>query len=177
MFQGFYFSKPEMFAENIFSLLSDKINKVSGDVEKHVMEILKKKNVKNDIYSELLQFVISEFSSVHFSNFESKLSEIAKINKTIECMYVLNRFGVQITDTVKGHFPADSFSSKSIFSPDAQGADQSLKEYFLQLKSGLKKFISEPYISLATGNICITVSAQFFGSDGEKYILCVDMKE
>jgi diguanylate cyclase (GGDEF)-like protein len=38
-----------------------------------------------------------------------------------------------------------------------------------------KKHTTEPYVSLATGNLCITVSALFTsGADGCRYILCVD---
>jgi len=38
----------------------------------------------------------------------------------------------------------------------------------------LNKYVTEPYVSLATGNLCITISSVFKNIDGREYILCID---
>jgi hypothetical protein len=55
------------------------------------------------------------------------------------------------------------------------GADHSLKEYYLPLRAGLPKFTTQPYISLASGNRCITISAAYKDRDGRSCILCADI--
>ena len=42
-----------------------------------------------------------------------------------------------------------------------EGTDQSTKDYFQFIDMGLDKFITDPYVSLASGNLCITISVIF----------------
>lgn len=69
-----------------------------------------------------------------------------------------------------------SETKRFIYHPAPRGADHSLKDYFLPLSAGLRKFTSEPYISLASGNLCTTI-ASTFECLGLTYILCVDMSQ
>jgi len=62
-----------------------------------------------------------------------------------------------------------------IFHPAERGQDHSLKPYFRSIEAGMEKFTTEPYISLASGHLCITVVFQFKSSQGQKMILCVDV--
>jgi hypothetical protein len=38
----------------------------------------------------------------------------------------------------------------------------------------MERFVSEPYISLASGNLCVTISCWFSGPEGRQRILCAD---
>ena len=92
----------------------------------------------------------------------------------IECLYVLNAKGVQISGTVCN--PARLRKRKRfIYEPAHVGADHSLKEYYLPLRAGLQKFTTQPYISLASGNRCITISAAYKDRDNRSCILCADI--
>jgi hypothetical protein len=61
-----------------------------------------------------------------------------------------------------------------MFRPADKGADQSLKNYYLLLMAGLERYVSEPYISQASGNPCVTISTWFRAAGGRDLILCAD---
>jgi hypothetical protein len=65
-----------------------------------------------------------------------------------------------------------------MFQPAPKGADHSLKEYYYILMDvELQKFTTDPYVSLATGNVCRTISTAFRDAANNRlYILCVDVK-
>jgi EAL domain-containing protein (putative c-di-GMP-specific phosphodiesterase class I) len=89
----------------------------------------------------------------------------------VEALYVLDDRGVQITDTV--HRAVSS--RQGLFRPSTIGTDQSLKQYFFMLHAGLERFTSDPYISMASGNFCITMSRLFMNAHGHSYVLCCDL--
>jgi hypothetical protein len=64
-----------------------------------------------------------------------------------------------------------------MFRPAPPGADHSLKEYYyVLLDVELQKYTTDPYVSLATGNLCRTISTFFRDSRNNKmYILCIDV--
>lgn len=52
-----------------------------------------------------------------------------------------------------------------------------MEKYFYPLiGSNRKRYTTEPYISLASGNLCITISSVFIAADNTKYIFCADFK-
>ena len=89
----------------------------------------------------------------------------------VEALYVLDDRGVQVTDTVHRAIS----SRKGLFHPSKIGTDQSLKQYFFMLHAGLERFTSDPYISMASGNFCITMSRLFMNAAGRSYVLCCDL--
>ena len=62
--------------------------------------------------------------------------------------------------------------------PHWPGTDHSLKEYYYVLVDvELPKFTSDPYVSLASGNLCRTISTCFRDAVRNRmYVLCVDVK-
>jgi hypothetical protein len=66
-----------------------------------------------------------------------------------------------------------------MFKPAPKGENHSMKDYYyMMLDGGLRKttFITEPYLSLATGNICITFARLFRNvKNGAVYVLCADI--
>ena len=62
--------------------------------------------------------------------------------------------------------------------PTKKGDDRSPQKYFyLPVDIELDKYVSESYISSATGNLCRTISTLFKGEDNRTYVLCVDISE
>jgi hypothetical protein len=64
-----------------------------------------------------------------------------------------------------------------MFQPAPKGADHSLKEYYYILMDvELQAFTTDPYVSLATGNLCRTISTEFRDAANNKmYVLCIDV--
>jgi hypothetical protein len=53
-----------------------------------------------------------------------------------------------------------------------------MKDYFyFLLEAGLNKtsYVTEPYLSMASGNSCVTLSSLFKNADEKRYILCLDV--
>jgi len=95
----------------------------------------------------------------------------------IECLYVLDASGVQVTETVCNQSMARR-SGGAMFRPAPRGSDHSLKEYFYVLVDvELPRYTTDPYVSLASGHLCRTISTCFRdGSDGKTYVLCADVR-
>jgi hypothetical protein len=64
-----------------------------------------------------------------------------------------------------------------MFLPATKGADHAYKEYFYSLlDTGLDQFITDSYISLATGQPCRTVAMSIPHVSGSQYVLCIDQR-
>lgn len=91
----------------------------------------------------------------------------------MECLYVLDAFGTQLTETVCQ--TCDAMPQRMmLYRPAPRGTDHSLKEWFQPLRSGVDASVSQPYISAATGSLCITVGVRFGCAGGRSHILCAD---
>ncbi|MBU2548841.1 MAG: PDC sensor domain-containing protein, partial [Proteobacteria bacterium] len=101
------------------------------------------------------------------------LIEALKRYPGLECLYILDENGVQTTETYCSGAKLLRRPSP-LFRPAPKGTDQSLKDYFLLIQAGLPQFASEPYISRASGSLCLTVSRVFESVDGRRCVLCAD---
>ena len=85
--------------------------------------------------------------------------------------------GVQVTETIcgAGH---DRALGGAMFRPAAKGTDHSLKEYFYVLIDvELQKYTTDPYVSLAGGQLCRTISTCFRDAvHNRTFVLCVDVR-
>ena len=129
---------------------------------------------KNRQINGIANDAVKELSNVSYDAFNDKLLKIIWANKMIECAYILNEHGTQVSDTIR--FCDEKKVNKSpFFYSSSLGTDHSMDRYYYPLISaGLTKYITEPYVSLATGNLCITISKIFTNVDDQRYILCMD---
>jgi EAL domain-containing protein (putative c-di-GMP-specific phosphodiesterase class I) len=172
LFQGYYFSKPEHYNPFIFEKINNRMPFLSGEINNYLTGLIELKKEKSQKYDSILNGIISELEKIHKHDFEKKLIQIIEKNNILECLYVLDYNGIQITETIGKEFINNK---KLIFSPDRKNVDQSMKDYFLFIKAGLSKYTTDPYISLASGKLCITISSIYTSADNQKYILCIDL--
>ena len=117
---------------------------------------------------------LKKYIDIDFDNFLPKMFCEDK-NSNIECIYILNMEGIQISDTLFINKVKDKRKAL-MFYPAKKASDHSMKRYYCELVySNLYKYISDPYISNATGNICTTISTTYKNDIGENYIFCVDL--
>lgn len=108
-------------------------------------------------------------------DFDYKLRGQTFKDGKVECMYVLDKAGWQITDSVT-FFNLRSRTRGTLFKPAPKGTDHSYKDYFCGLmESGHVRHTTEPYISMASGNLCRTLSCRVKGANGKDYVLCIDV--
>lgn len=165
--QGYFYSKPmeieEMDIKNIVSKIEYGKNRIVKYIDIRMKQIIDNEIMFNDIITQAERtFMLfgNEFSAFAFNLFR-------KFSK-IEAVYLLKENGVQISDTFLNK--DIEINKNKIFHPAKLGDNHDLKEYYYNLKYK-NIYISDVYISKATGNKCITISKKILDK-----ILCLDIK-
>ncbi|MBC8059655.1 MAG: EAL domain-containing protein [Clostridiaceae bacterium] len=174
MLQGDYFGKYSSLNNDFFKSVEEKIQYIASRYTKYKKEQIELEQLKHKQYDDILKGIIQELSVIKEDKFNLKLKEIINKYNDFECVYLLDETGLQVSDTVTRF--KNMISQKALmFKPAKRGTDHSLKKYYYFLKNmGLSKYVTESYISLASGNLCITISEKFEGIENQNYILCVD---
>ena len=175
MIQGFHFSVPaklgsgaELFINNKIDLLGRKFNEYIN------MQNIQQKN-KNRKLMDTVSRSVLKLAGKSAGDFDEVLAGIVTGCPSIECAYILDGAGVQVSGTI---CPEERGSHENlIFYAAKKGTDHSMEKYYYPLaEKRRKRCATEPYISLATGNLCTTISTVFAGKDEERFILCADFK-
>jgi diguanylate cyclase (GGDEF)-like protein len=176
MIQGFFFSEPSETYEQSVSLSTGKIGMLSRSFSEYMNRQCLEENNETLRLQKIVRESAGALTDLRRKEFNNKLVEIIRQYQVAECLYVLDEFGTQVSDTVctssccKNSNPLIFYSSRS-------GTDHSMDNYYYPLiYAKLEEHITEPYISLATGNLCITYSKVFRISEEEKFILCMDFR-
>ncbi len=172
MIQGYYFSKPKAFCS--MQDIMDRLDILSNSYKMFINKWIKAERQKHKQLNLVVNNAIEELSKLKSDGFNEKLSIIACSNNIIQCIYVLDENGIQISDTIC-FCCKDGGKENLIFYSARMGTDHSMKMFYYNLVNAkLRKHITDPYVSLATGNICITYSKIFTNVDNKEYILCID---
>ncbi len=176
LLQGDYFAKP-LRVENTSMLgLKARIVLVGVRFKGRLSERMGRDKERKAKYAKIGGDILDRWRDVYDADLETRLSEILDVNPQLECLYMLNQDGVQVTGTVMN---PRKFSDrkKYLFQPAPKGTDHSLKEYYYGLVyNSLDRYFTEPYISLASGNLCVTCALDLKGAEGgKKRILCLDI--
>jgi len=140
-----------------------------------MVEKLNIRKHQHERYGLIVQYLVSEFSSLERSEMQEKVNQVVLQNPVAKAVYVLDESGIQLTCMA---CKRDIHPRKGIFQMPHQGTDHSSRDYFYVLtQPGFtrKIFTSDPYISPATGLFCLTISALFTDNRGRPNILCVDV--
>ncbi|WP_051617019.1 EAL domain-containing protein [Desulfonatronovibrio hydrogenovorans] len=177
LFQGYFFARPQNILDVDFDKIEDKIRETGDGFFKCVIKRIKARKQKFSNYQALSFSILSGLSSGQDMDLESQLKKMIKSSKVIECAYVLDESGRQVSPTVVNRGFVRERKSRFLFRPAEKGDDHCLKDYYVYIQAGLDRFITDPYISLATGTLCRTISMTFSTRNGQKHILCLDMRE
>jgi EAL domain-containing protein (putative c-di-GMP-specific phosphodiesterase class I) len=171
--QGFLFARPGPDVDQIMDKSQASTARVIDSFKRHARRVQETKSRRARHFEGITTKIVVQLIRMPVDEFEKALILGVAEHPDIECVYVLNESGVQVTETVyeTGRWARER---AVIFRPSQRGADQSLKSYFLLISMGLQRYISDPYISRASGNPCVTVSQSLFDSSGDRFVLCVD---
>ncbi|MCY6372308.1 EAL domain-containing protein [Clostridium ganghwense] len=174
MIQGKYFGNCNAIDSDFIGEARVKVQDVAKQYENYMIDKINLEKSKHKGYEAIMDNVLKELSNRIEEEFNDILQSVIGDNEAFECIYVLNNKGIQVSDTFT--YCKNMLQQKAlIFQPAEKGTNHSLKKYYYFLKNmGLNKYITEPYISLATGNLCTTISSVFESEDNKKYILCID---
>jgi EAL domain-containing protein (putative c-di-GMP-specific phosphodiesterase class I) len=174
LFQGFYFAKPAPPVQLKFELSANNAKRIGTYFRDLMIDKFQKRRNNFQHFSEVIMYIASRLRKIEQNNFQDCLKELIQNYQEIECAYILNEHGIQITDTIF----YNNKNSKSIchlFSPAQKGDNLSSRDYFYSLiYCDSIYYVSEPYLSRATGHKCITIST-LFEKNNKKFILCIDI--
>jgi EAL domain-containing protein (putative c-di-GMP-specific phosphodiesterase class I) len=175
--QGYYFARPQRHDQLEWAPVLAKVGGLGDAFKRHFWGRLGARKLNMSRYHAALFEIQMELSQMHPVHFDMILRRMAAKLPRVENIYVLDEAGIQVTDSM---FVKDGHNHRNpvVFKPTAKGADHTLKDYYYFLmESGLHKtsYLTEPYLSMASGNSCVTLSSIFKNVDRNKYILCLDI--
>lgn len=174
MLQGYYFSMPGAARDIDHKQTISRIEATSARFRQHFTGKINSGRQQSRILKSLTQAIINDLSALESGNFDTCLAETVAIVPELECLYVLDDSGIQVSETVcKYCFLSES--RRIVFQPASRGADHSLKDYFMPIGPEMPYFVTEPYISFATGNLCRTISSTFQDARGRHHVICLDI--
>lgn len=172
-FQGFYFSRPEQF-NYLFSnetrlKLEEAAHRLNLSIKKNPTAV----NVQIETYTRIINNLVETLSTVGEKDYDDTLKKYVSEHHEIECAFLINEKGFQITDTV---MDPDTEILEG-YHPAIRGVNHDIKNYFYAIKEQIEDpFISGWYISAATGKSCKTISSKIYDKDGGMIVVCVDLK-
>ncbi|HJT25582.1 MAG TPA: hypothetical protein VJ873_13490, partial [bacterium] len=93
----------------------------------------------------------------------------------LECLYRLNPIGNQVGELVLSEALVPE-RQRFLFEASAPGSDHSLEKYFYSLATGVERFVTDPYLSMNSGHLCVTASKIIDNPTGDGFqILCADL--
>ncbi len=174
-FQGFLFAEPLPLKEVFQIDLSCKISKIFNEFKKDLVNsFIKKKKLINK-KKKFLRKLAKELELAKEEKFSEILKKWITKEKALESLGVVNEEGILITGKI---FSKDyKLHPSPFFKPAMMGKNLFLRDYIYPILSGLtNSFITEPYVSLDTGNIIVTFSYLFRNISQKKYIICATFK-
>lgn len=107
---------------------------------------------------------------------EAELPSLFGSFQSLECLYLLNAEGIQVTEAVcsQYHIPE---RKGILFHPSPKGSDHSLREFYYGLLSTpvQRRYLTTPYLSMNSGHLCVTLAMVVGNPSGEFHILCADL--
>ena len=175
LFQGYFFSKPVDPCVSI-SDYSSLVERIADKYRRKAMDSLSaRKNAEHRFFAAMEKLSALLMSS-ESALFPEHLRRWLETLSDCECVYLLDLSGRQIGPTVCSETARKGvMHSPILYHPAESGADHSQKEYYYAMAGlDLSSFMTDPYISLATGSVCRTASIRFPNTAGDEFILCAD---
>jgi EAL domain-containing protein (putative c-di-GMP-specific phosphodiesterase class I) len=128
--------------------------------------------------TEMFNEIAHTLSDVPVEAFDAALDRALQRHPSVECLYVLDSLGSQLSETIWNRGTARRRSGV-LFRPAPRGTDHSAKDYYYVLMDvALQWYVTDPYISSASGHLSRTISSVFHHSlTGQPHVLCIDVAD
>ncbi|MEA5421927.1 EAL domain-containing protein [Synechococcus sp. CCY9202] len=176
LLQGFFFARARKAEQLDLPSLLEPLAQATRRQRTHATDSLKARRQQSLDLQRLAQQGCAGLQKAKRQDFDAALWELVANNTGIEAAYLLDDQGIQVSET---HMASDvTVLPSRLFEPARRGSDHSFKEYFFSLiDTGLSRFTTNSYISLATGNPCRTVAVLLrHMQTASNYVLCIDFR-
>ena len=171
-FQGFYYDKAikaEEIGNRSYLLKCRKLSEICRKEEEQKIEFCSGEIRK---FKCIFQRFMDGIPINNQSDMTSYINGFAEKSDRIEEIYILREDGMQVSEAVMN--PNIIIRNRKMFSAPRKGDYHISKQYYYMVVHRLgKTYVSNIYISCATGNYCRTLSSSC-EIDGKIYILCID---
>ena len=177
LIQGYFFSKPQSLSNELMNTLDIRINNAALEFKNFMNSKMNTERIYRRTIDTFLCNVMTELENKNPSEYDDLFIKCVNNHRDLnfECAYILDEQGIQVSNTL---FSSDNRNHRHrlMFYPAVKGVDHSLKKYYYKLMNSREgKYLSSPYVSHATGNVCITATRVFKRARNKNYILCVDL--
>ncbi|MEO8069833.1 MAG: EAL domain-containing protein [Acidobacteriota bacterium] len=179
LLQGYFVGRPKS-AATVFAEVHPQdvvsIDALARNFKAYMVKKINRRKLRHWRFNIVLNEMLCHLANSEVGQFGEALNKTIANYPSVECIYVLDSGGAQITETICNPNVLHPRSGR-VFRPAPKGTDHSLKEYYYILVNvELQKYTSEPYISFASGNLTQTISTYFRDArNNTMYVLCIDV--
>ncbi|HEX2658003.1 MAG TPA: EAL domain-containing protein [Polyangia bacterium] len=179
LLQGFFLGRPQAataFVDDLRAGAGAGLEALALNFKNHMVAEINGRKSQHREFNVIQDRLLRDLTKVRADDFDAVLSAAIGAFPQVECLYVLDDTGSQVTETIRNDGVARA-RNPVIFRPAPRGTDHSLKEYFYVLIDlELRRYTTDPYVSLASGNLCRTISTGFRDATNDRlYVLCLDI--
>lgn len=150
----------------------DALTKLQSDLQQRARD----ERTKHEAAEAEVTSLVAVLAGKASSELEMVLQAGMASRTRLECGYLVSTDGIQESDTII-NARADVRIRHPMFHPAERGTDHNRKDYIYGLLAlGNHRYLTQPYVSFATGGVCRTLATRFTSADGADHILCVDMR-
>ncbi len=176
LFQGFYFSQPITDYNSIKESCTEEIEKISKSIKVHLNGIITRKQQQHKHFEAILDRLVDEIRSSGSATETCFLQEVIDRHLEIEKICILDSEGVQTAQAVSKNCVSKNGFHR-LYWPSTENVDHSLKDYYYFLmRLDIKKFYTDPFMSILSGRLCRTMSSRYLRS-GREEVVCIDFVE
>ncbi len=177
MLQGFYFAHPHRPGLNEEAHLQELLESVTAEYRVNRLSLEKIRRARRTTYYHLAGILAGRLVQTRPGGFKETLEKFIHKNPFTEALYILDETGLQMTEVVTNPALAPARPSP-LFQPPPIGTDHSMKDYFyIPQATEQHGYLSDPYVSLATGRRCVTLVYPFDAAQGGSCLLCMDLRD
>jgi EAL domain-containing protein (putative c-di-GMP-specific phosphodiesterase class I) len=177
LLQGFFLSRPQPASAFDGGVpVARGIEQLAQRFKSHMVGAINERKRQHRRFNVIQNGILCDLANAKATEFDEILLHLIDDFPKVECVYVLDDAGIQVTETVC-NAAVTQRPGAAMFRPARRGTDHSLKEYYYVLIDvELQKYTTDPYVSLASGNLCRTISSCFRDAANNRlYVLCVDV--
>ena len=178
LFQGFLFAKPAGDFAVLERETRKRIDRSVASIDEFLAKTLGEKSEATRNFETLTRLIVRSLRNLEAEEMAARFSRFAERHDCIECIYLLDERGRQLTETVCSPGMLSGVTRHSLFQPAPKHADHSLKAYYYYIKNlGIRRYFTDPYLSLATGHLCRTMAVVVDTTSRKNCVLCIDFLE
>lgn len=171
LFQGFLLARPGPDVKVVSAAAERAIEDKRGLLRARAERELLDRRENRRQHETTLVSIVTRLAHAGLPELDTAAEQALAAVSGLEALYVLDQRGVQLTNT----WLQPGLVPRTGFRPTSAGADLGLKEYFLEVAHGAAAYASRPYVSMASGRLCVTHSRRVKLIDGSVVVVCCDL--